>query len=135
MTHHQYQCDSPGCPTQLATIGFTQVKKLAIEHDCLGSDMILYYLMCWYLCQAIPFNKYLTSTELVTHALLYLNEDQREEVGEKTRLQRTEDYHAWQALSATQQWASVGFLVTSPQSVSWVIARDQLGGVVILQQW
>ncbi|KAJ9053448.1 hypothetical protein DSO57_1024066 [Entomophthora muscae] len=27
--------------------------------------------------------------------------------------------------------ATVGFLVISPQSVSWVIARDQLGGVAI----
>ncbi|KAJ9060923.1 hypothetical protein DSO57_1039628 [Entomophthora muscae] len=88
MAHHHYQCDSPGCPAQLTTIGFTQVKELTIEHDCLGSDMILYYLMRWYLCKAIHLNKELTSTELVTHALLYLNEDQREEVGEKTRLQR-----------------------------------------------
>ncbi|KAJ9083818.1 hypothetical protein DSO57_1030956 [Entomophthora muscae] len=29
----------------------------------------------------------------------------------------------------------MGFLVASPQSVSWVIARDQLGGVYIPQQW
>ncbi|KAJ9059142.1 hypothetical protein DSO57_1005644 [Entomophthora muscae] len=64
MAKHHYKCDSPGCPAQLTTIGFTQVKELTIEHDCLGSDMILYYLMLWYLCQAIPFNKDLTSTEL-----------------------------------------------------------------------
>lgn len=78
MVNHHYKCDSPGYPMQLTTIGFTQVKELTIEHDCLGSDMILYYLMRWYLHQDISFNKDLTSTELVTYSLLYLNKDQRE---------------------------------------------------------
>ncbi|KAJ9084813.1 hypothetical protein DSO57_1020378 [Entomophthora muscae] len=88
MMHHHYHCNSLGCPTKSSTIGFTQVKELTIEHDCKGSNGILYYLMHWYLCQAILLKRGMNSSELVTHTLLHLNANKREKFGENTKIQR-----------------------------------------------
>ncbi|KAJ9077409.1 hypothetical protein DSO57_1017031 [Entomophthora muscae] len=74
----------------------------------------------------------------VEHTLLYLLKNFGLTVGklavaDSTAVKKTkillEDFRlAWSA----DEMGSVGFLSTSPQSVSWVIARDQLEGIFIL---
>ena len=93
MTTHHYKCEQAECNTKLTTYGVTSFKALTKGNTCFPPEDIIKRLLKWYFRQRQPFNRGISSQEIVTKALANLNSFQKIEVGTiKSLMKYVSDY-------------------------------------------